>query len=90
MSVTHAKVATTPGDNSEVDFDDWNAAHVVSLDASNVTMTIRAAAGVPAGAPSGSELPVAVDTTATSGGLYYWTGAAWVQISVIPPVVTPD
>jgi len=46
--------------------------------------TIRVAAGVPAGAPAYPELPIAADTTAVSGGLYVWSGAAWVKIAAIP------
>lgn len=46
--------------------------------------TVRAAAGVPAGAPTGTELPIAFDSTAVSGGLYVWTGAAWVKAADIP------
>jgi hypothetical protein len=49
-----------------------------------IQQTVRAAAGVPAGAPTGTELPIAIDTTAVTGGLYVWTGAAWVKGSVIP------
>jgi hypothetical protein len=49
-----------------------------------VRPTIRSAAGVPTGAPAGTELPIAFDTTATTGGLYVWTGAAWVKASTIP------
>lgn len=41
--------------------------------------TVRFAAGVPAGAPAGTEIPVAFDSTAVTGGVYYWTGAAWVK-----------
>lgn len=41
--------------------------------------TVRAAAEVPSGAPTASELPIAFDSTAVSGGIYYWTGAAWVK-----------
>ena len=48
------------------------------------TQTVRIAAQVPSGAPIGSELPVALDSTAITGGLYVWDGAAWVQASVIP------
>lgn len=44
---------------------------------------VRAAAGVPAGAPIAGELPIAVDTTAVTGGVYFWTGAAWVQAATI-------
>ncbi len=40
------------------------------------------AAGVPAGAPNG-KLPFAIDTTAITGGLYYWNSAAWVKIVTI-------
>ena len=46
--------------------------------------TIRHAAGVPTGAPTGTEAPVAFDSTASTGGLYVWTGAAWVKGSTIP------
>ena len=49
-----------------------------------LTPTVRAAAGVPSGAPTGSELPLAADTTASTGGLYFWTGAAWTKIATIP------
>lgn len=41
--------------------------------------TVRFAAGVPSGAPTGTELPIAFDSTAVTGGVYYWTGAAWVK-----------
>lgn len=78
--VTHATVASDP-QSPLLDEGDWNAAH---------TVTVRTAAGVPAGAPSGSELPIAFDTTAVSGGLYVWTGAAWVLAAPIPPVITPS
>lgn len=40
------------------------------------------AAGVPSGAPAGM-LPFAYDTTAVSGGFYFWNGAAWVKIATI-------
>jgi aconitase B len=52
-------------------------------------VTVRQAAGVPTGAPSGTELPIAFDTTATTGGLYVWSGSAWVYAAPIPPVLTP-
>ena len=41
--------------------------------------TVRFAAGVPSGAPTTTELPIAFDSTAVTGGVYYWTGAAWVK-----------
>lgn len=88
MSVTHATVASDP-QSPRLKDTDWNAAHTVSLTAADVTMTVRSAAGVPAGAPSGSELPIAFDTTATTGGLYVWSGSAWVLAAPIPPVITP-
>ena len=53
------------------------------------TLTVRTAAGVPAGAPTGLELPIAFDSTATTGGLYVWSGSAWVLAAPIPPVITP-
>jgi hypothetical protein len=47
------------------------------------TATVRVAAGVPSGAPTTTELPVAADTTAVTGGVYMWTGAAWVKVGTI-------
>jgi hypothetical protein len=44
------------------------------------TPPIRSAAGVPAGAPTPTEIPFAIDTTAVTGGLYYWSGSAWVKL----------
>lgn len=41
--------------------------------------TIRHAAGVPSGAPAGAELPIAVDTTASPGDWYFWSGSAWTR-----------
>ena len=46
--------------------------------------TVRNAAGVPTGAPTGTELPIAFDSTAVTGGLYFWDGGAWVKASMIP------
>lgn len=43
---------------------------------------VQIAAAVPMGAPTG--LPLAVDTTAVTGGLYVWNGAAWVKVSALP------
>lgn len=37
--------------------------------------TVRAASGVPAGAPTGTELPFAVDTDGPD--FYYWDGNSW-------------
>lgn len=48
------------------------------------TLGARVGAGVPAGAPTAAELPIAVDTTPATGGAYVWDGAAWVQVSSIP------
>ena len=45
--------------------------------------TIRSAAEVPSGAPTGTEMPLAYDTTAVTGGTYIWIGAAWVKIATI-------
>ena len=47
-------------------------------------ITLRMAAEVPSGAPSGTEMKFAIDTTAVTGGLYYWNGSAWVLIVTIP------
>ncbi len=44
------------------------------------TPPIRSAAGVPSGAPSPTEIPFAIDTTAGTGGLYYWSGSAWIAL----------
>jgi hypothetical protein len=44
------------------------------------TPPIRSAAGVPSGAPAATEIPFAIDTTAGTGGLYYWSGSAWVAL----------
>lgn len=43
---------------------------------------VPSAAGVPAGAPNGTP-PFAYDTTAVTGGFYFWNGAAWVKIATI-------
>lgn len=48
-----------------------------------LTPTVRIAAGVPAGTPVSPELPLAVDTTAVTGGIYAWNGAAWVKAATI-------
>jgi hypothetical protein len=39
----------------------------------------RQAAGVPSGAPTAGENGMAIDTTATTGGVYAWSGSAWVK-----------
>jgi hypothetical protein len=40
---------------------------------------------VPTGSPTGAELPIAFDTTASpTGGLYVWEGGSWVKASTIP------
>lgn len=62
------------------------ALYLRTSDASNCawhTLAVRIAAGVPAGAPTADELPIAVDTTAVSGGIYAWSGAAWVKAASI-------
>lgn len=43
---------------------------------------VISAAGVPSGAPDGS-LPFAYDTTAITGGFYFWNGSSWVKIATI-------
>jgi len=30
--------------------------------------------------PAATEIPFAIDTTAGTGGLYYWSGSAWVAL----------
>lgn len=40
------------------------------------------ASGVPSGAPAG-KLPFAYDTTAVTGGFYFWNGSAWVKVATI-------
>ncbi len=54
-----------------------------AIAASQLGLTIRQAAGVPTGAPTGTELPIAADTTAVSGGLYVWSGSAWVKAATV-------
>lgn len=55
-----------------------------TVDGSNAAWsTFVVAAGVPAGAPASGKLPIAVDTTAVSGGIYVWTGSAWVKAASI-------
>jgi hypothetical protein len=49
-----------------------------------LTPLVRHAAGVPSGAPTAGELPLAFDSTAVSGGMYFWDGSAWVKASTIP------
>lgn len=56
---------------------------VGTSDFHNVYGGVIVAAGVPVGAPSGS-LPFAVDTTAVTGGLYVWNGAAWLKVAALP------
>ena len=51
---------------------------------STTTPTVRIAAGVPSGAPTGTELPIAVDSTASTGGIYVWDGASWTKYASIP------
>jgi hypothetical protein len=41
----------------------------------------RIGAGVPSGAPVPGENGIAIDTTATTGGVYGWSGAAWIAQS---------
>lgn len=43
---------------------------------------VPSAAGVPSGAPVGT-LPFAYNTTAVTGGFYFWNGAAWVKVATI-------
>ena len=49
-----------------------------------LTPTVRVAAGVPSGAPTTTELPIAVDSTASTGGIYIWHGSAWTKYASIP------
>jgi len=64
MGIKHAKTSakTDGSDSALIQATDWNADH---------TATVRAAAGVPSGAPGSGELPFAADTTAVTGGLYF-------------------
>ena len=60
--------------------------YLTSVNGANVAYllpTVRIAAGVPAGAPVSPELPIAIDTTAVTGGVYGWNGAAWVKGATI-------
>jgi hypothetical protein len=44
---------------------------------------VQTGSGAPSDPPAGF-LPLYIDTTAVTGGLYIWDGAAWVQVSVSP------
>lgn len=57
------------------------AGDVGATGAAGAGSTVRHAAGVPSGAPTGTEAPLAFDSTAVTGGLYFWDGAAWVKCS---------
>lgn len=61
---------------------DAGLALVGTSDGHLVLGSIIISAGVPSGAPDGS-LPLAFDTTAVTGGFYYWSGSAWVKVSNI-------
>jgi hypothetical protein len=60
------------------------AGQAIVSDGANYTVFggVRVAAGVPVAAPDGV-LPFAYDTTAATGGFYFWNGAAWVKIATI-------
>jgi hypothetical protein len=45
---------------------------------------LDAAAAVPTTAPAQGHMPFKFDSTPASGGLYGWTGSAWVKLSTIP------
>jgi hypothetical protein len=44
---------------------------------------IRVAEGVPSGIPVAGEVPFAYDTTAVTGGFYFWNNSAWVKVATI-------
>ena len=50
----------------------------------DLPLAVRVAASVPTGAPGTGESPIALDTTAITGGLYVWDGTVWVKASTIP------
>lgn len=55
-----------------------------TVDGSNCAWsTFIIAAGVPVAAPVSGELPIAVDTTGGTGGIYVWDGAAWTKAATI-------
>jgi hypothetical protein len=69
-------INNTPSDEGQI---------LSTVDGSNAAWsTFVVAAGVPAGAPASGKLPIAFDSTAVTGGLYIWTGAAWTKVSTIP------
>ena len=94
ITSTQGQLATTfaqglPGDTvglADV-ANSGQAADLIGLDtilsASLLTLTVRIGTGVPTGAPNGTELPIAYDSTAVTGGAYAWTGSAWVKISPV-------
>lgn len=90
MTIKHRFVSTQPDGANPllVRASPWNDDHdgtnahdhsSGTTGGTTVVRTVRHAAGVPAGAPTGTELPIAFDSTAVTGGVYYWTGAAWVK-----------
>lgn len=76
-------IAATFVDNSGETRLNGSLVTAAAIPASQLGLTIRQAAGVPSGAPTTTELPIAADTTAVSGGLYVWSGAAWVKAATI-------
>jgi hypothetical protein len=49
---------------------------------------VRYATGIPTGAPTGTEGPVAFDNTPVNGGSYLWVGAFWVKAADISSSAT--
>ena len=44
-------------------------------------LNIASGVGAPSGAPAAGHIGLYYDTTAMSGGLYFWTGSAWTKIT---------
>lgn len=61
---------------------DGNPGQVLTSDGTYATWKgVQVAAAVPSGAPTGNGF--AYDTTAVTGGFYFWNGSAWVKVANI-------
>ena len=60
----------------------WTNRTIVQL-ITDLALIVRTGTGVPSGAPTSHELPLAYDDTAVTGGFYYWNSSAWVKVATI-------
>lgn len=74
VEITGLGAATNPDDATRMGDVAFEVNQLPSL------LIVRAAAGVPSGAPTGYELPIAFDTTGSPATAYFWTGAAWAEV----------